>query len=440
MKPTLSGALTIIRMLRAYGHEAMLAGGCVRDRLMGREPKDFDIASSARPEQVKEAFEKTEAVGAAFGVMLVILDGAAYEVATFRRDGEYRDGRHPESVTFASPEEDALRRDFTVNGMFFNPDSGEVMDFVEGQADLEKKIIRAVGDPAKRFEEDKLRVLRGIRFAVQLGFEIEKETWESAKAYAAQIGIVAQERVQVELTKILTSPAPRRGVELLDEAGLIEILLPELLPMKGCTQPEQFHPEGDVWKHTLMLLDALNEPSPRLAWAALLHDIGKPKTWSQEPGDRIRFNQHESTGAEMALEICRRLKMSANAMEAVVTLVADHLRLNPIKDMKLSTLKRLLRREDFGDLLELHRADCVASHGDLELYELAKAKLAEFEQVQAAESLRPAPLLDGADLISLGYKPGPQFAVILTALEDEQLEGRLVNKEKAIEFVKNKFA
>lgn len=438
-KPSLSGALTIIRMLRAYGHEALLAGGSVRDRLMGREPKDFDIASSARPEQVKEAFEKTEAVGAAFGVILVILDGAAYEVATFRKDGEYRDGRHPENVTFASPEEDALRRDFTINGMFFNPDSDEVMDFVGGREDLEKKIVRCVGDASKRFEEDKLRVLRAIRFSVQLGFEIEKKTWEAAIAFASQIGMVSWERIQIELTKILISPSPRRGIELLDQAGLIQPLLPELMALKGCTQPEQFHPEGDVWVHTLMALENLKTPSPQLAWATLLHDIGKPQTWTHEPGDRIRFNSHESVGAEMAAEICKRLKMSSEATGSIVTLVADHLRLNPIKDMKLATLKRLLRRGDFKDLLELHRIDCVASHGGLELYDFAASKLAEFEAVQTSQSLSPEPLLDGADLIAMGYHPGPLFKEILNAVEDEQLEGRILIKEKAFEFVKSKF-
>jgi poly(A) polymerase len=439
MTANLSGALSIIRLLRAYGHEALLAGGCVRDRLLGREPKDFDIATSARPEQVKEAFEKTEGVGAAFGVMLVIQGGAAYEVATFRSDGEYRDGRHPDHVIFASPEEDALRRDFTVNGMFFDPDSNEVMDFVGGRADLEKKLIRAVGDPSRRFEEDKLRVLRAVRFAVQLGFEIDKETWESVKAYAAQIGMVAWERIQVELTKILCSPSPRRGMELLDEAGLIEPLLPELLSMKGCSQPEQFHPEGDVWRHTLLVLENLSHPSPVLAWAGLLHDVGKPKTWSHEAGDRIRFNSHESVGASMAKELCARLKMSSELSEGIVTLVADHLRLNPIKDMKLATLKRLLRRDDFKDLLELHKADCLASHGGLDLYEYAKAKMSEFEAAQASESLRPEALLDGADLIAMGYKPGPLFKEILTEVEDEQLEGRILDKEKAFEYVKNRF-
>jgi len=274
---------------------------------------------------------------------------------------------------------------------------------------------------------------------VQLGFEIEPATWEAAKAQASKVTQVAWERIQAELTKILTSPQPRRGLELLDACGLIEPLLPELLPMKGCSQPEQFHPEGDVWLHTLMVLENLRAPSPRLAWAGLLHDVGKPSTWSQEPGDRIRFNGHESAGAVIAEAICKRLKMSGEAVEGITALVADHLRLNPIKEMKLATLKRLLRRDDFKDLLELHRADCLASHGGMDLYDYAKAKLAEFEAAQAADSLRPEALIDGADLIAMGYTPGPRFKEILAAVEDEQLEGRLAGKEKALEFIKNAF-
>jgi poly(A) polymerase len=436
----LAGSLTILRTLRALGHEALLAGGSVRDRLLGREPKDYDIATSARPEQLQEIFEKTEGVGVAFGVVLVILDGAAYEVATFRKDGEYHDGRHPDSVIFSSPEEDALRRDFTVNGMFMDPQSGEITDFVGGREDLEKKTIRAIGDPAKRFSEDKLRVLRAIRFAVQLGFEIEERTWEQVKAFAAQLDSIAMERSSAELTKILTSPQRRRGIELLDEAGLLAALLPELLKMKGCAQPPEFHPEGDVWVHTLKVLEALREPGPALAWAGLLHDVAKPATWSQLPGDRIRFNGHEGLGSSMAGDICRRLKMPGAQMDSICTLVADHLRLNPIKDMKLSTLKRLLRREDFKDLLELHRADCLGSHADLELYELAVSKAREFESAQEAASLRPAGLLDGGDLIALGYKPGPLFKEILNWLEDEQLEGRLKTKDQALKSLKSRYA
>ncbi len=430
--PTLIGALSILRTLKAFGHEALFAGGCVRDKLLGVTPKDYDIATSATPAQVAEAFPVTEAVGASFGVMLVIHDGAAYEVATFRADGPYRDGRHPESVSFASPEEDAQRRDFTVNGLFFDPDRDEVIDFVGGQDDLKAGLLRAIGDPNARFDEDKLRVLRCVRFACQLGFTIDPATWRAAKGYAQQMGFLAWERIGVELVKTLQTQQPRRGLELLDEAGLIAALLPELLPMKGCTQPPQFHPEGDVWEHTLRVVQAVSDqgrPSPALALAGLLHDVAKPATRSEE--DRIRFHGHESLGAEMSRSITKRLKLSGELTDAVAALVADHLRLDPIKQMKLATLKRLLRRDDIEDLLKLHKADCLGSHGDLELYGIARAKQAEFAGAEQAASLRPEPLVDGADLIAWGFTPGPVFKEILYALEEEQLEGTLTEKTAA---------
>jgi poly(A) polymerase len=439
-QPTYPGALSILRTLRAYGHDALLAGGCVRDRLRGIEPKDFDIATSARPDQVQAAFPLTEPVGAAFGVMLVILDGAAYEVATFRKDGPYIDGRRPEGVEFASPEEDASRRDFTVNGLFYDPDADLVMDFVHGQADLRAGILRAIGDPAARFQEDRLRVLRCVRFACQLGFAIEPHTWSAVKSFAGRLEGLARERIAQELTKILCSPRPRLGLELLEQAGLLNDVLPELLPQMGCTQPPEFHPEGDVWEHTLRVVQSVADDGPsskRLAWAALLHDVAKPAT--RTVSDRIRFHGHESAGAEMARAICARLKLSGELTDGVCALVADHLRLDPIKRMKLSTLKRLLRRDDLEDLLALHKADCLGSHGDLELYVIARAKQAEFARADAADSLRPEPLLDGADLIAWGYDPGPAFKEILTVVEDEQLEGRLADKAAARAFVEGRF-
>ena len=431
-QPSYLGALVILRTLKAFGHEALLAGGCVRDRLLGRTPKDYDIATSATPEQVQQAFAVTELVGAAFGVVLVIHDGAPYEVATFRKDGEYLDGRRPESVEFCSPEEDAQRRDFTVNGLFYDPDRDELLDFVGGQADLKAGLLRAIGEPGARFDEDKLRVLRCVRFACQLGFEIDPPTWGAAKGYAQQMGFLAWERISVELIKTLQSPQPRRGLELLDEAGLVEALLPELLPMKGCTQPPAFHPEGDVWEHTLRVVQAVSEQGPAsraLALAGLLHDIAKPATRTEE--DRIRFHGHEALGAEMARAICARMKLGNELTDAVCALVADHLRLDPIKQMKLSTLKRLLRRDDIEDLLKLHKADCLGSHGGMELYEVARAKQAEFATAEAAASLRPEPLIDGADLIAWGYTPGKLFKDILAAVEDEQLEGNLKDKAAA---------
>jgi poly(A) polymerase len=440
MSPSYNNALYILRTLRALGHEALLAGGCVRDRLRGAEPKDFDIATSATPTQVQAAFEITEPVGVAFGVVLVILDGAAYEVATFRSDGAYTDGRHPSSVRFVSPEEDALRRDFTVNGLFYDPERDEVIDFVGGQADLKAGILRSIGEPKARFDEDRLRVLRAIRFACQLGFQIEPATWEAAKGYALDMTSLAWERIAAELTKILASPQPRRGLELLEEAGLQQVLLPELTPMKGCTQPPEFHPEGDVWEHTLQVIQAVSDQGPpnnALAWAGLLHDVAKPAT--RTVADRIRFHGHEGEGAVMARAILQKLKLSNELIDACCLLVADHLRFNQIKDMRLATLKRLLRRPDIGDLLVLLKADCLGSHGDLELYDLAKAKRAEFAGEEAARSLRPEPLLDGADLIVMGYQPGPIFKEILTAVEDEQLEGKLTDKKTAMDLVAEKF-
>ena len=440
MPATYANALAILRTLRAHGHEALLAGGSVRDRLRGVEPKDFDIATSAKPAQVREVFEVTEAVGEAFGVILVILEGAAYEVATFRSDGDYADGRHPSSITFSSPEEDALRRDFTVNGMFYDPDIDEVIDFVGGQEDLKAGVLRAIGDPQARFTEDRLRVLRAIRFACQLGFQIEPATWEAAKTFAYKMSDLAWERIAAELSKILMSPQPRRGLELLDEAGLLNIFLPELIPMKGCTQPPEYHPEGDVWEHTLRVVQAVSDqgpPSAALAWAGLLHDVAKPAT--RTVSDRIRFHGHEGAGATMAREILQKMKLSNELIDGCCDLVADHLRFNQIKDMRLATLKRLLRRDDIDELLALLKADCLGSHADLELYDIARAKQAEFGAAEAMLSLRPEPLIDGADLIAWGYVPGRQFKDILGAVEDEQLEGRITDKEAAKAFVLEQF-
>jgi poly(A) polymerase len=443
--PTEASALLILRTLRALGHDAYFAGGCVRDRLLGVAPKDWDIATSARPEQVQAAFPVTEAVGAAFGVILVIHDGAGYEVATFRSDGAYSDGRHPESVRFSSPEEDAQRRDFTVNGLFYDPDRNEIIDFVGGQEDLKAGILRAIGDPNARFDEDKLRVLRCVRFACQLGFQVEPETWAAAKGYAQQMQLLAWERISVELIKTLQSKQPRRGVELLEEAGLVFALLPELLPMQGCSQPPQFHPEGDVWEHTLQVIQHVSElsyekgqaPSRALALAGLLHDVAKPQTRTED--DRIRFHGHESVGAEMTRSIAKRLKLSSELTEAAAVLVQDHLRLDPIKQMKLATLKRLLRRDDIEDLLTLHQADVLGSHKDLELYQIARAKQAEFASTEAQATLRPEPLVDGADLIAWGFTPGPVFKEILFAVEEEQLEGNLPDKAAARALVLQKW-
>jgi poly(A) polymerase len=418
MKPSYSGALKVLRTLRAQGHEALLAGGCVRDRLRGVEALDYDIATGALPAQVQASFPHTEAVGAAFGVILVIQDGAPYEVATFRADGPYLDARRPSTVRFTGPEEDALRRDFTINGMFYDPEKDAVLDFVGGRTDLSAGLLRAIGAPKERFEEDRLRVLRCVRFACQLGFEIEGATWAAVKAFASALDGLAPERVAAELTKILRSPRPRRGLELLDEAGLLAALLPELGPLKGCPQPPEFHPEGDVWEHTLRVVQAVSDqgpPSAALAWAGLLHDVAKPATLTRT--DRLRFHGHDSAGALVAKALFERLRMGKDLSDAASCLVADHLRLDPIKQMKVATLKRLLRRDDIEDLLKLHKADCLGSHGDMEFYELAR----------------------GTDLIAWGYAPGPLFKDMLEAVEDEQLEGRLADREAARAFIEKKF-
>jgi putative nucleotidyltransferase with HDIG domain len=431
MPPSYSGALSVMQSLRARGHQALLAGGCVRDRLLRAEPLDYDIATSALPAQVQ----------AAFGVVLVIHGGAAYEVATFRADGPYLDARHPSSVRFAGPEEDARRRDFTVNGMFYDPEKDAVLDFVGGRADLAAGVLRAIGEPRARFDEDRLRVLRCVRFACQLGFDIEADTWAAAKSCAAgDLGGLALERISSELTKILRSPRPRRGLELLDEAGLLAALLPELGPLKGCPQPPEFHPEGDVWEHTLRVTQVLadqGKPSAALAWAGLLHDVAKPATLTRT--DRLRFHGHDAAGALMARTLFERLKMGRELSDAACTLVADHLRLDPIKQMKTATLKRLLRRDDIEDLLALHKADCLGSHGDMEFYDFARAKQKEFQAAAEPVGLRPEPLIDGSDLIAWAYVPGPMFKTMLEAVEDEQLEGRLADKASAKAFVEKEF-
>jgi poly(A) polymerase len=427
-----AAALHVISSLRAAGHTAYFAGGCVRDFLLGRAPKDYDVATAARPEQVRALFERTEAVGAAFGVVLVLEQGQAVEVATFRDDGAYSDGRRPDEVRYTTPERDAQRRDFTVNGMFQDPESGQVLDFVGGSADLDARLLRAIGEPERRFQEDRLRVLRAVRFAAELGFELEPRTAAAMKAYAPQLQGLAWERVSAELSRLLLCPGRAGGMSLLMELGLAQALLPELLPLVGCAQPPQFHPEGDVWAHTLLALGALVDPSPALAWATLLHDIGKPACFSHEPGDRIRFNRHEAVGAVMAEALCRRLRLGQELSGGICTLVRDHLLVGHADRLCESKLKRLLRRPDLSELLELHRVDCTASHGDLSMQGFCKAKLAEFEAQGREASLLPKPLLTGHDLIGMGLKPGPKFGEILEGLEDEQLEGRIQDRETAL--------
>lgn len=423
----------ICGVLRDHGFRALFAGGCVRDMLLGSTPQDYDVATDARPEQVAALFPKTVGVGAAYGVMLVVEPEGHFEVATFRGDGPYLDGRHPSRVDYRGEREDALRRDFTINAMFFDPATGEVVDYVGGQEDLHARIIRTVGDPETRFSEDHLRLIRAVRLAARLDFAIDDGAFAAIACLAPAIQTVSAERVRDELVKMLTEGAARRAFELLDETGLLEQVLPEVSRMKGVEQPPEFHPEGDVFVHTLMLLDHLKDVSPTLAFGALLHDVGKPETATVS--DRIRFNDHDKVGAEIAREICRRLRMSNDETERIVWLVAQHMRLAHAPDMRQSKLKRFVREEGFRELLELGRIDCLASHGDLSTIAWIEDYLAHHPK----EECRPAPLLSGKDLIAMGYRPGPQFKVMLNAVEDAQLEGTVTTIEEAQQLVREKW-
>jgi poly(A) polymerase len=432
-----STARNIVRRLREAGHQALFAGGCVRDSLMGQAPHDFDIATSARPEQVQALFPRTIPVGVQFGVVLVVESGREYQVATFRADGAYVDGRHPKSVTFSSAEEDARRRDFTVNGLFYDPIDDKVLDFVGGRQDLETRTLRAIGNPAERFAEDKLRLLRGVRLATVLDFTIETATWEAIRTGAPAIRDVSAERVRDELVKIFASPRRLRGFDLLDASNLMAAILPELLPLKGCEQPPDFHPEGDVFTHTRLMLSLLSETvSMPLVFAVLFHDLGKPPTMRRDETGRIRFSGHESVSAQMAEQIMRRLRFSNEEIEATVAMVQNHMVFKDVQKMRVARLKRFMARETFEDELELHRVDCLASHGMLDNFEFLKRRRDDF----ANEPLIPPPLVTGDDLIAMGWKPGPKFKIVLDAVQVRQLEGTLRSREEAISWVKKEFA
>jgi poly(A) polymerase len=406
----------------------------VRDLLLGAKPKDFDVSTDARPERIIDLFPQSGQVGAHFGVVLVRDAGSQVEVATFRSDHEYADGRRPASVHFENdPRADVLRRDFTINGLMMEAATGNVLDYVGGRADLESRLVRAIGDPGARFEEDHLRLLRAIRFAARLGFEIDSATFEAVRRHHALILKVSAERVRDELTRILTEGGARRGFELLDASGMLADLLPEVAAMKGVGQPPEFHPEGDVWRHTLLLLEGLDHPTPTLAWGALLHDVGKPPTF--RVAERIRFDGHVEEGVKLAHGILNRLRFSRDDMERVEALIANHMRFKDAHRMKQSTLKRFLRMADFGEHLELHRLDCLAGNRNLENYTLVQRKLEELPE----EQLKPAPLVTGADLIAAGYQPGPRFAKMLAAVEDAQLEGRAGSREEAMAMVNEMF-
>jgi tRNA nucleotidyltransferase/poly(A) polymerase len=432
----LSTARALVDRLRAADHIAYFAGGCVRDLVRGQAPKDIDIATDARPEEVQKLFRRTYAVGAHFGVIVVLENGLQFEVATFRADGTYLDGRHPAEVRFSSPEEDARRRDFTINGMFFDPPNDAVIDFVGGRPDLQARLVRAIGDPAQRFAEDRLRLLRAIRFATVLDFEIEAATWEAIVRAAGTIGEISAERIREELVRIFLSPHRMRGWDLLDASGLMKQILPELEAMKGCEQPPQFHPEGDVFKHTRLMLDLLpNEVSLPLVLSVVFHDIGKPPTANVDEEGRIRFNGHDRIGAEMTEALMERLRFSRVEIDATVEAVRQHMVFKDVPNMRVSRLKRFMARPTFADELELHRVDCTSSHGMLDNYEFLRRKQEEF----ANEPIIPPPLVRGDDLIALGLKPGPRFGEILEAIETRQLEGILRDREEALAWVKAEY-
>jgi poly(A) polymerase len=432
-------ANSICDALQAAGFEAFLVGGCVRDVLLGRAPADYDVASNATPEQVLKLFPDGVTVGAQFGVILVPREGVKVEVATFRSDLGYTDGRHPDQVVFAnSPEEDVKRRDFTINGLVMRHNTGEILDFVDGQADLEAGIIRAIGEPDRRFAEDKLRMLRAVRFAARFGYEIEPKTFAAIRKHAREISQVSAERIRDELTKLLTEGAARTGFELLDSSWLLSIVLPEIAAMQGVEQPPQYHPEGDVWIHTLLMLEGLPAGcSATLAWGVLVHDVGKPATFrsAKETGDRIRFDGHVEVGLAIAKEILGRLRFSNDETGQILSLVEHHMKFKDVGRMRPATLKRFVRLPRFEEHLALHRLDCLSSHRNLEAYEFVM----EFLRTTPPEVVRPAKLVKGEDVLSLGYKPGPLVGKILAAIEEAQLNGELASREDAISFVNSKF-
>ena len=422
-------AAGICQCLTRAGYRALLAGGCVRDLILGVRPKDYDVATSAPPGAVGSLFAKCISVGAAFGVQIVVLPEGMFEVSTFRKDGPYLDGRHPDHVEFVDEIEDARRRDFTINAMFLDPATESVIDYVGGREDLQRGIVRTVGDPRQRFSEDHLRLLRAIRFAARLGYTIDSETLDAIVEMAPLINRTSAERIRDEIIKVLTEGGARRAFELLDQTGLLLQVLPEVAAMKGVQQPPEFHPEGDVFEHTLRMLDLARNPSPTLAIAVLLHDIGKPLTQTFE--DRIRFNNHAKAGARETEKICRRLRFSNEDSKRIAWMVENHMRVDAIPGMRENRRKRFVRHEGFGELLEVCRLDCLASHNALDTIHWVE----EYIAALPPEELKPDPLLRGDDLIAMGYPPGPRFTEILRAIEDEQLDGNITSPEQARDFV-----
>lgn len=432
-------ANSVCDTLQHNGYQAFLVGGCVRDLLLHRDPADYDVATDATPADVLRLFPDGIDVGAHFGVILLQKGAHKVEVATFRSDLGYSDGRHPDQVVYSkTPQEDVQRRDFTINGLVMRHDSGEVLDFVNGRADLAAGVIRAIGEPSRRFAEDKLRMLRAVRFAARFDYTVEPFTSKAIRQHAHEIHVVSAERIREELTKLLTEGVARRGFELLDALALLPEVLPEISAMKGVPQPPQYHPEGDVWIHTLLMLEALPaHASSTLAWGTLLHDVGKPPTFrsASETGDRIRFDNHVDVGVRMTEEICRRLRFSNDDTSQIAALVANHMKFKDVSQMRSSTLKRFVRLPRFAEHLELHRLDCLSSHGKLDAYNAVRDFLAQ----TPAAVVRPSRLLSGDDLLEMGYTPGPQFQKMLLSLEDAQLDETVQTREQALAFLRRNY-
>lgn len=433
-------ALTIVRELQEAGHEAYFAGGCVRDRIRGVIPKDYDIATSARPDEILKLYPRGDTIGAHFGVILVRRGKFHFEIATFREDGTYRDGRRPETVTFSTSEADSHRRDFTINGMFYDPVGQSLIDHVGGEADLRAGLIQAIGDPLERFEEDYLRLLRAVRFATQLDFTIEPETWAAMGSVADRITRISPERIREELDRIWLSPSRLRGFDLLVESGLMEAILPEIIALQGCQQPPQWHPEGDVFVHTRLMLSYLPaEANLPLVLSVLFHDIAKPATFSYDPTkDRIRFLGHDQLGARMTEAILRRLRYSNATIKAAVAAVAHHMQFKDVQKMRTSTLKRFMARDNFDDELELHRVDCAGSNKRFENYNFILKKRKQFDEAETP--LLPPRWISGDDLIARGVSPGPDFGEILTEVQDLQLDGTLTSRDDALHWLDQRLA
>ncbi len=430
-----TAAMDLAKRLNAAGHQALFAGGCVRDKLLGRDPEDYDIATSARPAEVLKLFPGSNEVGAHFGVVIVKHHGVHVEIATFRTDGSYKDGRRPESVEFSTAEKDAQRRDFSVNGLFENPDTGELIDFVGGLADLKSGVLRAIGDPVSRFTEDGLRLLRAVRFATTLGFEIDPVTRTALSSNSHLLARISMERIRDEFSKIIAAPRRRSGIELLVDSGLMDWIVPEFLATRGCEQPQEFHPEGDVYVHTCIMLEMLAPDAPLdLCLAVLMHDIAKPPCRTVDDGTgRIRFNGHDAKGATMAGEIMRRMKYPNDLTAAVVAMVARHMQFMNVQQMRTAKLKRFMAEPTFPREMELHRVDCGSSNGLTDNHEFLIAKDEEFKSAP----LIPAALVTGRDLIAVGLQPGPRFREILEIIQTEQLEGRLDGRDAALELLRS---